>query len=98
MITKFNDYTVKVEWRHGNPDFIPIPSMGGFSPFVGTKCICTITLQDKEPIEIIGEAKLHPGDSFCKDKGRRISLQRVITTKNFVLNFGKTISKRQTQS
>ena len=75
MIVTIDNLKLKLEWRHSNPDF-----NNSLTSFVGTECILTIMSDNQaEPsIEVTAKTKLHPGDSFCKDKGRRISLQRII--------------------
>ena len=83
MFIEKNGLRVKLEWRHSNPDFTS--KMDKYIPedtFVGTTCICTVTSLENssDSVSFESRVKLRPGDSFCKDLGRRFSAHRVFNT------------------
>lgn len=88
MITVIDNLKIKLEWRHSNP-LTTLEKLSKESiefkkekskDFFGTECICTVMsdTEIEEPLVFTTKAKLFPKDNFWKDKGRRISLQRII--------------------
>jgi hypothetical protein len=83
MKIKLNDVlTVSIRWRHNNWEVKDNPK----TETEGTTCILE-TYDNPQSEKILrtetAQALLAPTDQFCKDKGRKVSLTRVLRKYSF---------------